>query len=105
MSAVDYINDQRLRRKFIEETRGVLEQVDVLVSPTCSRTAPLIEDGDPTAELARLTAWYDVTGIPVISVPCGFDGKGLPIGLMIGGRHWDEATVCQVAGAYEAVAG
>ena len=101
VSAVDYINDQRLRRKFIAETRAVLEQVDVLVSPTCSRTAPLIEDGDPTAELARLTAPYDVTGIPAISVPCGFDGKGLPIGLMIGGRHWDEATVCQVAGAYE----
>lgn len=105
VSAVDYINDQRLRRKFIEETRAVLERVDVLVSPTCSRTAPLIEDGDPTAELARLTAPYDVTGIPAISVPCGFDGKGLPIGLMIGGRHWDEATVCQVAGAYEAVMG
>lgn len=104
VSAVDYINDQRLRRKFIEETRAVLERVDVLVSPTCSRTAPLIEDGDPTAELARLTAPYDVTGIPAISVPCGFDGKGLPIGLMIGGRHWDEATVCQVAGAYEAAA-
>ena len=105
VSAVDYINDQRLRRKFIEETRAVLERVDVLVSPTCSRTAPLIEDGDPTAELARLTAPYDVTGIPAISVPCGFDGKGLPIGLMIGGRHWDEATVCQVAGAYEGAAG
>ena len=105
VSAVDYINDQRLRRKFIEETRAVLERVDVLVSPTCSRTAPLIEDGDPTAELARLTAPYDVTGIPAISVPCGFDGKGLPIGLMIGGRHWDEATVCQVAGAYEGAVG
>lgn len=105
VSAVDYINDQRLRRKFIEETREVLKRVNVLVSPTCSRTAPLIEDGDPTAELARLTAWYDVTGIPAISVPCGFDGNGLPIGLMIGGRHWDEATVCQVAGAYEAAVG
>ena len=103
VSAVDYINDQRLRRKFIEETRQVLEQVDVLVSPTCSRTAPLIEDGDPTAELARLTAPYDVTGIPAISIPCGLDAKGLPIGLMISGRHWDEATVCQIAGAYEAV--
>ena len=103
VSAVDYINDQRLRRKFIEETRQILKQVDVLVSPTCSRTAPLIKDGDPTAELARLTAPYDVTGIPAISVPCGFDGNGLPIGLMIGGRHWDEATICQVAGAYESV--
>lgn len=101
VSAVDYINDQRLRRKFIEETAAVLQEVDVLISPTCSRTAPLIEDGDPTAELARLTAPYDVTGIPAISIPCGYDRKGMPIGLMIGGRHFDEATICRVAHAYE----
>ena len=101
VSAVDYINDQRLRRKFIDETVAVLQDVDVLISPTCSRTAPLIEDGDPTAELARLTAPYDVTGIPAISIPCGYDRNGMPIGLMIGGRHFDEATVCRVAHAYE----
>ena len=101
VSAVEYINDQRLRRLMIEETRSVLERVDVLVSPTCSRTAPTIAESDPTAELARLTAPYDVTGIPAISVPCGYDRSGLPIGLMIGGRHFDEATVCRVAHAYE----
>ena len=101
VTAVEYINDQRLRRKFIDETVGVLQDVDVLVSPTCSRTAPLIADGDPTAELARLTAPYDVTGIPAISIPCGYDRTGMPIGLMIGGRHFDEAMVCRVAHAYE----
>ncbi len=101
VTAVDYINDQRLRRRFIDETVEVLREVDVLVSPTCSRTAPAIVDGDDTAELARLTAPYDVTGIPAISIPCGYDRNGLPIGLMIGGRHFDEATVCRVAHAYE----
>ena len=101
VSAVEYINDQRLRRKFIAETVEVLQRVDVLISPTCSRTAPPIADGDETAELARLTAPYDVTGIPAISIPCGYDRNGLPIGLMIGGRHFDEATVCRVAHAYE----
>ncbi len=104
VSAVDYINDQRLRRKFIEETVEVLQNVDVLISPTCPRTAPLIEDGDPTAELARLTAPYDVTGIPAISIPCGYDRQGLPIGLMIAGRHFEESTVCQVAHTYEQTA-
>jgi hypothetical protein len=49
----------------------------------------------------RLTAPYDVTGIPAISVPCGFDADGLPIGLMIGARHFDEVTLCRVAHAYE----
>jgi len=42
-----------------------------------------------------------VTGIPAISIPCGYDRDGMPIGLMIGGRHFDEATVCRVAHAYE----
>ena len=101
VAATTYINDQRLRRKLIEETRAVLRQVDVLVSPTTPHTAPTIAAGDPTRNLARLTHPYDVSGIPAVSVPCGFDGEGLPIGLMIGGRHFDEATVLQVAHAYE----
>ena len=79
----------------------MLQTVDVLVSPTTSRTAPTIEEGDDSAELARLTAPYDVTGIPAISIPCGFDRNGLPIGLMIGGRHFDEATICRIAHTYE----
>ena len=54
VSAVEYINDQRLRRKFIDETVEVLQDVDVLISPTCSRTAPLIEDGDPMAEFGQV---------------------------------------------------
>jgi len=58
-------------------------------------------EGDDGAELARLTAPYDVTGIPAISVPCGYDRRGLPIGLMIGGRHFAEADICRVAHAYE----
>ena len=101
VAATTYINDQRLRRKLIEETQAVLRQVDVLVSPTTPHTAPTIAAGDPTRDLARLTHPYDVSGIPAVSLPCGFDGEGLPIGLMIGGRHFDEATVLQVAHAYE----
>ena len=83
----------------------LLRTVDVLVSPTTATTAPSIEAGDPAARLARLTSPYDVLGIPAISVPCGFDADRLPIGLMIGGRHFDEATVCRVAHAYEQATG
>ena len=100
-----YINDQRKRRLLIEETREVLRSVDVLVSPSTPITAPTIEGGDSRYELARYTSPYDVTGIPAISVPCGFDEGGLPIGLMIGGRHFDEVTMCRVAHAYEQAAG
>ncbi len=99
--ATDYINDQRFRTQLINETREAFRRVDVLVSPTTPTTAVTIEAGDPRADLARLTAPYDISGIPAISLPCGFDSKGLPIGLMIGARHFDEVTVLRVAHAYE----
>ncbi len=99
--ATQYINDQRERRRLIDETREVLRSVDVLVSASTPITSPRIDAGDPGYQLARLTSPYDITGIPAISVPCGLDGNGLPIGLMIGGRHFDEVTVCRVAHAYE----
>jgi aspartyl-tRNA(Asn)/glutamyl-tRNA(Gln) amidotransferase subunit A len=43
----------------------------------------------------------NLAGLPAISVPCGFDGAGLPIGLQIAGRAWDEATVLRTARAHE----
>ncbi len=49
----------------------------------------------------RLTYPYNLTGLPAISVPCGFDRDGLPIGLQIAGRPFDESTVLRVAHAYE----
>ena len=101
VSATTYINAQRMQRLLVEETRGVLSSVDVLISPTTECTAPTIAEGDLPARLARLTAPYDVTGIPAVSVPCGVDPRGLPIGLMIGARHFDEVTLCRVAHAYE----
>jgi len=101
VSAASYINDQRKRTLLIEETSEVLRSVDVLVSPTTPITAPPIEGGDSQYQLARYTSPYDVTAIPAISLPCGFDHDGLPIGLMIGGRHFDEVTVLRVAHAFE----
>ena len=101
VTATTYIQDHLLRHRLVGETRAVLEHVDVLVSPTTPITAPTIEADVPGSELARLTMPHDLTGIPAISLPCGFTSGGLPIGLMIGGRHFDEATVCRVAHAYE----
>ena len=100
-SAIDYIRDLQTRRAIEEEARDVLASVDVLVSPTTPTTAPAIEAGDPDSRLAYYTRAYNISGLPALSVPCGFDGDGLPIGLMIAGRHFAEATVCRVAHAYE----
>jgi aspartyl-tRNA(Asn)/glutamyl-tRNA(Gln) amidotransferase subunit A len=88
----------------------VFENVDVLVTPTVPIAAPRIDDlhkawgsGAETAvqSLGRLTRYFNVAGLPAISVPCGFTDGGLPIGLQIVGKAFDESTVLRVAHAYE----
>ena len=112
--AADYLDAQRRRRQLIETLRGVLDQVDVIVTPATPNTAPKI--GETTVEIggqkedARLAATrfvraLNMAGVPALSVPCGVDSKGLPIGLQIFGRAFDEATVLLVGHAYETVSG
>jgi aspartyl-tRNA(Asn)/glutamyl-tRNA(Gln) amidotransferase subunit A len=84
--------------------------VDVLVSPTVPLTATPIGHLETTIAGrnvsvldvgARLTCVANLTGEPACSVPCGFTRAGLPIGLMIHGRAFEDATVLRVAHAYE----
>jgi aspartyl-tRNA(Asn)/glutamyl-tRNA(Gln) amidotransferase subunit A len=53
------------------------------------------------ASLARLTRFYNVVGLPAISIPCGCTPEGLPVGMQIAGKAFDEFTVIRVAHAYE----
>jgi len=53
------------------------------------------------ASLIRFTRPFNLTGHPAASVPCGFTAEGLPMGLQIIGRPFDEATVLRVADAYQ----
>jgi aspartyl-tRNA(Asn)/glutamyl-tRNA(Gln) amidotransferase subunit A len=55
--------------------------------------------------LTRLTSVFDVAGLPALSVPCGASPEGLPIGLQIVGRAYEEAEVLRVGAAYEAARG
>jgi aspartyl-tRNA(Asn)/glutamyl-tRNA(Gln) amidotransferase subunit A len=67
-------------------------------------TAPLREGQDAVAAAATLTAYtspFNLTGLPAISIPCGFDARGLPIGLQLVARPWAEARLLRVARAYE----
>jgi len=93
-----------------QECRKVFESVDVIVTPTAPIPAPRIDDlhkpwdgGTETAaaSLARFTRYFNVVGLPAISIPCGFTASGLPIGLQIAGKAFDESTVLRVAHAYE----
>jgi aspartyl-tRNA(Asn)/glutamyl-tRNA(Gln) amidotransferase subunit A len=108
--ATDYLRAQRLRTAMRQELEGLLTRVDALVTPT-TRTVPH-PIGRPFTEVGGqpihifslwvgLTVPFDLTGSPAISVPCGFSTEGLPIGLQIAGRAWDEATILRIAAAYE----
>lgn len=111
VTAPDYLKAEQLRTLLVEDFRRAFEAVDVIVGPTMPITAwkvgewtVKVEDRDESVLSAswRFTFPYNLTGLPAVSVPCGFDRHGLPIGLQIAGRPFDEATVLQVAGAYEA---
>jgi aspartyl-tRNA(Asn)/glutamyl-tRNA(Gln) amidotransferase subunit A len=87
---------------------AVLDGVDVLAVPTMPVAAPSIEASranDPGARMSALTSVFDLTGQPVMSVPCGLTAAGLPAGISFAGRCWDEASVLRAGRAYEQVRG
>jgi aspartyl-tRNA(Asn)/glutamyl-tRNA(Gln) amidotransferase subunit A len=104
-SAADYINAQRLRPLIRQEAAAALAEVDVLIVPSMATTAPKFEGYDPDATTRSygLTPIWNLTGLPAISVPCGFSSEGLPIGMQVVGRPFDEARVFKVADAYQQI--
>jgi aspartyl-tRNA(Asn)/glutamyl-tRNA(Gln) amidotransferase subunit A len=79
------------------------KDIDVLLLPTTTTTVPAINDAgvNPQALSPQNTVFANYYGLPAISVPCGFDRSGLPLGLQIVGKPWDEATVLHLAYRYE----
>ena len=112
VSASDYLRAEQLRTQLVRDFEAVFQRVDVIATPTSPVTAwksgqaSVITGGleeSPLAASWRLTYPYNLTGMPAISLPCGFDERGLPVGLQIAGAPFDEATVLRVAAAYERV--
>jgi aspartyl-tRNA(Asn)/glutamyl-tRNA(Gln) amidotransferase subunit A len=110
ITAADYLKAQQARTWFNREARQLLQEVDLLAGPTEPVTAPKLlttevqaggQTMGTTAALTQYTRPYNITGFPAISVPCGFSGTGLPIGLQLAGRPFDELTVLRAAYAYE----
>jgi aspartyl-tRNA(Asn)/glutamyl-tRNA(Gln) amidotransferase subunit A len=101
-SAADYIQSQRIRRLTQQQYNQVMEQVDVIVTPTWQGPATRFDEIIPGAPLTKGFTWvFNFNGMPALSICCGFSSKGLPLGLQIAGRLFDEATVFRVAQAYE----
>ncbi len=112
--ATHYLKAQRVRNILREQVLEVLNKVDVIISPTTPLPAPKIgqrelkigeRDISDVGGMGRFTCPFNLSGVPAISLPCGFTSSGLPIGLQIAGRPFDEETVLKVAWAYEANTG
>ena len=110
ISAADYVRAQRARTLFNRQVAEIFEHVDLILTPTTPIPAVRIgqamnlfgETGESGYNLlSRNTRPFNLTGSPAISVPCGFTREGLPIGLQLTGRLFDEATVLRAAHAYE----
>jgi aspartyl-tRNA(Asn)/glutamyl-tRNA(Gln) amidotransferase subunit A len=108
--AKDYLRAQRMRQVMQAALDEIFGEVDLLVTPTAPTTAhpigePYTEvDGRPIEPfdlLVGLTAPFDLTGTPALSVPCGFSPEGLPIGLQLAGRAWEEPLLLRAGAAYE----
>ena len=100
-----YLKAQQVRTLILRDYDQAFERVDVVAMPTSPTPAfPIGERvSDPLqmylADIFTVSA--NLAGLPAISVPCGFTAGGLPIGLQLTGRRFDEATILRVADAYE----
>ncbi|MDP1840898.1 MAG: amidase family protein [Reyranella sp.] len=114
-SGADYQRAQFQRTEIFRKAQRWFENFDYLVTPTLSRTAlpidqdlfePISIDGVEVGELRRnwfpYTMPFNITGHPALTLCCGYDTEGLPIGLQIVGRFRDDASVLRAAALYEA---
>ena len=111
VAATDYIQAQRVRSVLQQQVLTILSGLDALVTPMLAMSPPRI--GQTTVEIGgktrpvnpvfiRMADPFNVTGLPAISVPCGFDSMGLPIGLQVAAAPFAESTVLRIARTYEA---
>jgi len=109
--AVDYLRAIESRQRVQADFDAALKKVYAILAPTSPILAPRIGEShvrvageretSVRAELLRMTRPSNLTGLPALSIPCGFASDGLPIGLQIIGRRWGEARLLAIALAYE----
>lgn len=112
--ATDYIDALRMRSVFEREFHDATQHVDVIVTPTSPKPVPRFDEppifwsaeADADRESSDRFRWvFNLVGAPAISLPCGFNSSGLPIGLQIAAKPMADDVVLQTAFAYEARTG
>lgn len=100
-----YRKAKRVQKVIRNEFLSVFESCDVLISPTAATTAFRLgeKSNDPVAMYLSdiYTVPVNIAGVPALSMPCGMDKDGLPIGMQIIAKHFDEQTIYRVAKTYE----
>ncbi|MDD5287943.1 MAG: amidase [Dehalococcoidales bacterium] len=110
IKAMDYVKARMNHLEYWNKMRGFFEKYDLLLTPTLAVPAfdvPYYGPKEINGQKVPPMAWmpftypFNITGQPAASVPCGFTDDGLPIGLQIIGRKYDEASVLRAAAAFE----
>src|ERR1051325_7029062 len=100
-----YLKAQRVRALIKKDFDEAFKRCDVIVTPTAPTTA--FKLGEKTQDPLQMylsdiyTISINLAGLPAVSLPCGFDKDGMPIGMQLIGKHFDEATILRVAHYYE----
>ena len=105
-----YVNAQRQKRLLTEKFKMFFNKCDVIISPANFMAAPVLDDLIPAEDPVRnairrsFTSIFNLTGLPSLVVPIGFDSLGLPMGCQIVSNHYQENTIFEFALEYEKVA-
>ena len=106
--AEHYIRAKRIMASYRQQTAAQFENVDVILTPATPVIAPKLGTVNVNMEgvdeavgnaITRYTTFFNMTGHPALTLPCGLHSAGLPMGVQVVGRYFDEATVLQIASA------
>ncbi len=104
--SADYVQAQRIRSRLKRDLTETFERVDLLAMPGQAQPAPRIKGADPLATLYRnlspdFVGPFNLTGLPALCVPCGFNSTGLPTAVQLVGKPFDEPTLIKAGYTYQ----
>ena len=108
--AENYIRAKRMMQDYRLKLKQMFETVDIIITPTCPIPAPAIgsrfitvqNEEEPVGNaITRFTSFFNLTGNPAITIPCGIHSSGLPIGVQLVGRNFEESLLLKTAHVFQ----